>query len=137
MKKVHVLLFLLIFGCTSSVTYTNRQKDIDKAKIISSKFYKFVSTHKRDSIFKYCSNSIRTDEQLDKQLQYILEQGLLRFGKIKDISAIQASSKIKKGIKPFGEYRLTYKVVRDKETTKENFILADEDGEIRIFTFND
>jgi len=117
------------------MTYTNRQDDIDKAKTITSKFYELVMAQKPDSIFNYCNNEIKTKSERQKQMQYILAESTRRFGKIKDIALIGASTKVRTGSKPFGEYRFTYKVLREKYTTKENFILADEDGKIRVFTY--
>ena len=129
------MVLLLSFGCISTTTYTNRKEDIDKAKAISSTFYKLLIAHKSDSIFDYCSNAIRTNDQRKSQLQYILEQSVLRFGEIKDVSLIQANSKVKTGANNSEEYRFAYKVLREKHTTKENFILANEEGEIRVFTY--
>lgn len=69
------------------------------------------------------------------QLQYIIEESALRYGEIKDISLAQANSIVKTGAINSEEYRFTYKVLREKYATKENFILANEDGEIRVFTY--
>jgi|GEM_PF-1299644 len=135
MKNTLFLLGLLLLGCTSTTTHTNRKQDIDKAKVVSSAFYTFLVKHKSDSVFVRCSNAIRNDDRVRSQLQYVLENSILRFGEIKNISLVQANSIVKTGAINSEEYRFTYKVLREKHTTKENFILANEDGKIRVFTY--
>lgn len=131
----YVVLLVLLWGCTFSATYIDRKEDIDKARVVSSAFYKLLAAHKSDSIFSYCSSAIKMNDQERKKMQFILEQSVLRFGEMKEASLIQAKSKVQVGKRAFQEYRFTYKVIRDKYTTLENFILADEDNNIRVFTY--
>lgn len=134
--KIIVSFFLfMLWGCNINGTYLNEESEKKDAEKITEKFYVLNGLKKNDKLETLFSDEFFKVSS-SEDLQRILQMTNTRLGGFKSKKLVDWKTIRVTGSKASTEYFLTYDVLYDKFSAKENFRLMKEGDEIKILSYN-